>query len=326
MRALICDAFGQVEALRPGDLPDPVADAGEVVVAVACAGAGFADALVVEGKHVARPPFPFVPGSEAAGTVLAIGPGVTRTRPGERVMAFGPRGAFAERMVVAETGVFPLPAAVPFAAGAASLVNYGTALHALADRAAIRPGETLLVLGAAGSVGLAAVEIGRLLGARVIAAASTLEKRALATAKGADVAIDYTGGDFRETLRTVVPDGIDVVFDPVGGTPGEVVARALRHRGRHLIVGFASGTSPRLAANLYLVKQADALGVMWGERRTLATQGANIARIGGWLASGDLAPVIGATAPLAEGAGLLRAILDRTIAGKAVIAVDRDRA
>lgn len=321
MRALICDAFGPIEALRVGDLPDPVPQAGEVLIDVACAGAGFADGLVVQGKHVARPSFPFVPGSELAGTVRAIGPGVGGIATGSRVMAFVPRGAFAERVIAPADRVFPLPDAVSFAAGAAGLVSYGTALHALSDRGRITGGETLLVLAAAGSTGLAAVEIGALLGAQVIAAASTPEKQALALRKGAATAIDYATGDFRETLRQVAPDGIDLVFDPVGGPAAETVARALARRGRHLIIGFASGVMPKLPANLYLVKQAEAIGVLWGEPRNLATQGANIARITAWMAEGRLAPEIGATFPLEQAAEALQAVAARKVSGKAIVTV-----
>jgi NADPH:quinone reductase len=319
MRALICDAFGPIEALRVGDLPDPVPQAGEVLIDVACAGAGFADGLVVQGKHVARPPFPFVPGSELAGTVRATGPGVDGIATGRRVMAFVPRGAFAERAVAPADRVFPLPDTVSFAAGAAGLVSYGTALHALSDRGRIAGGETVLVLAAAGSTGLAAVEIGALLGARVIAAASTSEKQALALRKGASMAIDYATGDFRETLRQVAPDGIDLVFDPVGGPAAETVARALARRGRHLIIGFASGAMPKLAANLYLVKQAEAIGVLWGEPRNLATQGPNIARITAWMAEGRLTPEIGATFPIERAAEALQAVATRKVSGKAIV-------
>jgi NADPH:quinone reductase len=321
VRALICDAFGPIEALRVGELPDPEPQAGEVLIEVACAGAGFADGLVVQGLHVARPSFPFVPGSELAGTVRAIGPGVANLAIGSRVMAFVPRGAFAERVVAPADRIFPLPDGVSFAAGAAGLVSYGTALHALSDRGRIAAGEALLVLAAAGSTGLAAVEIGALLGARVIAAASTADKQALAIGKGAALAIDYTTDDFRETLRQVAPEGLDLVFDPVGGPAAETVARALARRGRHLIVGFASGSTPKLSANLYLVKQAEAIGVMWGEPRNLATQGANIARITRWMAEQRLVPEIGANFPLEQAAEALKAVTARQVSGKAIIAV-----
>lgn len=319
MRALICDAFGPVDSLRAGEIADPLSAPGEILIDVEVAGASFADALVVQGKHIARPPFPFVPGGEAAGIVRTVGEGVTHWRPGDRVVAFSARGAFAERLAVADARVFALPPSVSFTAAAASLTNYGTALHALGDRAALQAGETLLILGAAGSTGLAAIEIGRLLGAHVIAAASTPAKRDQAIAKGAAVAIDYSDDGFRERLKAVAPDGIDVTFDPVGGAVAEVVPRALRRRGRHLLVGFASGAFPRLPANLYLAKQASAIGVLWGEPETLATQDRNIARIMRWLEEGRLVPEIGGIWPLADGAAALHAILDRRISGKALI-------
>lgn len=319
MKALICDAFGPVDNLRLGELADPVPAAGEVLIDVASAGASFADALVVQGKHVARPPFPFVPGGEAAGIVRTIGAGVTRFRPGDRVVTFSTRGAFAERLAVSDARVFALSAKISFATAAASLTSYGTALHALNDRAALQAGETLLVLGAAGSTGLAAIEIGRLLGAHVIAAASTQAKRERALAKGAAVAVDYGGDGFRDRLKAVAPDGVDVIFDPVGGATAEIVSRALRRRGRHLLIGFASGCFPHLPANLYLVKQASAIGVLWGEVETLASQDSNIARIMEWLEQERLMPEIGGTWPLAEGVGALQAIMDRKISGKALI-------
>lgn len=321
MRALICDAFAPIEALRVGEVAEPEAGPDEVLIHVACAGASFADGLVVQGKHAARPPFPFVPGIEAAGRVAAIGAGVDHVRPGDRVMAFAKRGAFAERMVTEAASVFALPDGVPYALGAATLVNYGTAYQALVDRARIAKGETLLVLAAAGSIGLAAVELGKQLGARVIAAASTEEKRALALRGGADMAIDYTQGDFRETLRQVAPDGIDIVFDPVGGEAAEVVGRALRRGGRHLLIGFASGRFPHLPVNLYLLKQAEILGVLWGGNHPIAAQRRNVARITQWLADGSLRPAIGGRWPLERGADALLAVANRQVAGKALIEI-----
>lgn len=319
MRALICDAFGPIRHLRLGEIPDPVPAAGEVLIDIACAGASFADALVVQGKHIARPPFPFVPGGEAAGTVSAIGPGASPWQAGDRVVAFASRSAFAERLAIEQQRLFALPGAVSFEAGAASLTSYGTALHALVDRAALKAGETLLVLGAAGSTGLAAVEIGRLLGAHVIAAASTTARREQAIAKGAHGAIDYAVEGFRDRLNTAAPNGIDVVFDPVGGAAAEIVPRALRRRGRHLLIGFASGNFPRLPANLYLAKQASAIGVLLGEPETLATQVANMKRIMAWLESGALNPDIGGIWPLEQGIDALLAVSERRISGKALI-------
>lgn len=323
MRALICDAFGPIDRLRLGEMPDPVAGRDEVLIDVACAGASFADALVVQGLHIARPPFPFVPGSEAAGTVAAVGPGVSRWRTGDRVAVFASRSAFAERLATGAQRLFALPAAVSFEAGAASLASYGTALHALAERGALQAGETLLVLGAAGSTGLAAIEVGRLLGARVIAAASTPAKRARAIAKGAHAAIDYGAEGFRDRLKAVAPDGLDMVFDPVGGAASEIVPRALRRRGRHLLIGFASGDFPRLPANLYLVKQASAIGVLLGEVETLSAQTANMEQIMTWLGSGALVPEIGGIWPLEQGADALAAVTDRQISGKALIDMRR---
>jgi NADPH2:quinone reductase len=321
VRALLCDAFAPIAALRVGDAAEPEAGPGQVLIEVACAGASFADGLVVQGKHAARPPFPFVPGIEAAGRVAAVGAGVGHVRPGDRVMAFARRGAFAERLAADAADVFSLPDGVSYALGAATLVNYGTAYQGLVDRGRLAEGETLLVLAAAGSIGLAAVELGRLLGARVIAAASTDAKRALALRNGADVAIDYTQGDFRETLRGVAPDGVDLVFDPVGGAAAEVVGRALRRGGRHLLIGFASGRFPHLPVNLYLLKQADILGILWGGNHPVEARRHSIARITQWLADGSLRPAIGGRWPLERGAEALLAVANRQVAGKALIEI-----
>ena len=321
MRALVCDAFGPIDAMRVGEMPEPEVGPGQVLVEVACAGASFADGLVVQGKHAARPPFPFVPGIEAAGRITRLGDGVEHVRPGDRVMAFARRGAFAERLVTDADNVFALPEGVSYALGAATLVNYGTAYQGLIDRGRLAGGETLLVLAAAGSIGLAAVELGKLLGARVIAAASTQEKRALALRNGADVAIDYTRSNFRETLREVAPDGIDLVFDPVGGEAAEIVGRALRRGGRHLLIGFASGRFPHLPVNLYLLKQADILGVLWGGNHPIEAQRRNIACITQWLVERSIRPAIGGRWPLERGTEALLAVADRKVVGKALIDV-----
>lgn len=321
MRALICDAFGPIDQLRYGRLPIPEAGPDEVLIDVAYAGVGMADTIVVEGRHIARPPFPFVPGSEAAGTIRAVGSAVTQFKRGDRVVTFALRGACAEVLAVAADRVYPLPAAASFRDAAAGLVNYGTAFYGLKDRGRLAPGETLLVLGAAGGTGLAAVELGHKMGARVIAAASTPEKRAIARSKGAAEVVDYTDGDFRAALKTLAPEGVDVIFDPVGGKLSETALRALGYKGRHLIIGFVNGDIPALGPNLYLLKQAEMHGVLWGVPRNLVTQGDNIATINQWLAEGQLAPEIGGVFELENAVAALREIVERRITGKAVIKI-----
>lgn len=320
MRALICDAFGPVEQLRYGRLPVPEVGPDQVLIDVAYAGVGMADVLIVQGLHVARPPFPFVPGTEAAGTIRAVGRNVQSFKCGDRVVAFTRRAAIAEVLAVAAVTVFPLPDAVSFRDGAAGLVNYGTAFYALKDRGRLAQGETLLVLGAAGGVGLAAVELGHRLGARVIAAASTADKRDLAKSKGASIVIDYTEGDFRDTLKKLAPEGIDVVFDPVGGKLSVAAQRALARGGRHLIIGFVDGI-PNLPPNIYLLKQAELHGVLWGDD---VDKRGNTAIVNQWMAEGLLAPEIGGEFSLERGAEAFQAILERRILGKAVIRVRAD--
>ena len=294
----------------------------QVRIAVKAAAANFPDVLMLDGKYQFKPPMPFAPGCELAGVVQAAGPGVEGLRVGDRVLAVVPHGAFAEEALADAARVVPIPDAVPFESAAAFMFTYGTSYHALKDRAALAQGETLLVLGAGGGVGLAAVELGKRMGARVIAAASSAAKLAACRAHGADEAIDYTREDLRERLKALTDGrGVDVVYDPVGGDFTEPAFRCLAWRGRLLVVGFANGEIPRLPLNLPLLKGASVVGVFWGDftRREPAANRANMAQLVAWLAEGALRPHIGARYALAQGGQAIADVRERRAIGKVLV-------
>jgi NADPH2:quinone reductase len=322
MKAVLCKEFGPVERLVLEDVPSPVAGKGQVVIKVAAAGVNFPDTLLVQGKYQLRPPFPFSPGGEFAGTVMAAGEGVAHVRAGDMVVGMAAYGGFAEEVLVDAASVIPLPAGIEPAVAAALMVAHGTALHALQDRAQIKAGETLLVLGAAGGVGLAAVEIGKLLGARVIAAASTDDKLDVCRSHGADMAINYAGEDLKERVRALTEGrGVDVVFDPVGGRYSEPALRSVAWKGRFLVIGFAAGEIPQIPLNLPLLKGSSIVGVFWGDsvRREPAQNRANIARLLDWVATGKLAPLVSARYPLSGAVDALKSLQRREVTGKIVI-------
>lgn len=265
MRAIVCTELGPASQLSVMEVDDPVAAAGEVVVDVVAAGLNFPDTLIIEGKYQFKPDLPFVPGGEAAGVISAVGDGVGHLSVGQRVIALSTYGAFAEKWAVPATGVIPIPDALDFESAAGFGLTYGTSYHALVQRARLQPGEKLLVLGAAGGVGSAAIEIGKHLGAEVIAAASTTEKLAFAADLGADHLVDYTTENLRDRIKEITGgSGVDVVYDPVGGDLTEQAFRSLAWNGRHLVVGFAAGQIPELPVNLALLKGASLVGVFWG--------------------------------------------------------------
>ena len=322
MRALVCQQFDQPETLTVLESPDPTPGAGEVVIAVEAAGVNFPDALMVMGQYQVRPPLPFVAGAEAAGTVAAVGEGVRHLKPGQNVVAFTGTGAFASHLVAPAANVIPLPPGFPADVAATLPLAYGTTLHALIQRGQLKEGETLLVLGAAGGVGLAAVMIGKALGARVIAAASTLEKCAVASEHGADEVINYTDEDLRERLKALTgKKGLDVVFDPVGDRYAEPAFRSLGWNGRYLVIGFAGGEIPKLPLNLPLLKGSSLVGVFWGEfaQREPKANAENMARLIGWIAEGKVRPLVSERYPLERGSEALRALLGRQVTGKVVI-------
>ena len=324
MRAAIVEAFGPVETIAVKEIAMPEPGAGEVRIAVKAAGVGFVDALIAEGRYQVKPPLPFAPGGEYAGVVDGVGAGVTALKPGDRVIAGGFSGGFAEYAVTNAAGALPIPDAMSFAQAAMFRTNYATALHALQDRAQMRPGETLLVLGAGGGTGTAAIAVGRILGARVIAAASSAAKREAAKTAGADEAIDSSAADWRDALKALAPKGVDVVFDPVGGAATEAAFRSLAWKGRHLVIGFAAGAIPALPINLALLKGASLVGVdiaRFSFMHEPAQAQANIRRLLDWFGEGKLALEPGRIVPLAEAPAALKSVLDRQAVGKIVVAV-----
>jgi NADPH2:quinone reductase len=322
MKAIQCVQWGGPRELQLVDLPPPQPAAGQVRIRVAAAGVNFPDALIVQGKYQVRPPLPFVPGTEVAGTIDAVGAGVTSLQPGDRVVAFVGLGGFAEQVCVAQEQVAPLPAGIGMAVAAGFTLAYATSQHALAARGELKPGETLLVLGAGGGVGLAAVELGKLAGARVIAAASSAAKLEAARESGADETIDYAATDLREAVKALTGGrGVDVVYDPVGGAFTAAALRSLAWRGRLLVVGFAGGEIPQLPANVLLLKEIAAIGVYWGEfaRRDPAGNRALLAQLFGWLVQGRLRPRVSKQYSLAETPQALEDLLQRRAIGKLVV-------
>jgi len=322
MKAIQCVQWGGPELLQLGELPLPEPGKGEVRIRVAAAGVNFPDALIVQKKYQLQPPLPFTPGTEVAGTVDAVGEGVTRLKAGDSVVAFVGIGGFAEYVCASEQQVAPMPAGIDMTVAAAFTLTYATSQHALIERGQLRSGESLLVLGAGGGVGLAAVELGKLAGARVIAAASSAEKLDAARRAGADELIDYSTADLREAVKSLTGGrGVDVVYDPVGGPLTATALRTLAWRGRLLVVGFAAGEIPSLPANLLLLKEISAVGVYWGEfaKRDPAGNRRLLTQLFGWLADGRLRPLVSKVYPLAEAALALRDLLERRAVGKLVL-------
>jgi NADPH:quinone reductase len=322
VKAILCQRFGSPDDLVLADVPDPVAGPGEVVAKVAAVALNFFDTLIIAGKYQTKPPFPFSPGGEFAGVVESVGPGVREFAPGDRVMGYTNFNSARECTAVPASQIVKLPAALDFERAAALTITYGTAYYGLKHRAGLRPGETLLVLGASGGVGLAAVELGREMGARVVACASTDEKLAFARAHGANETINYDREDLREALRRVGGEhGMNVVFDPVGGGYSEPAIRSLAWEGRHLVVGFAAGEIPKLPLNLVLLKGCAVLGVFWGQwvRRDADDYKAAIATLAGWCAEGKLSCHIQEIYPLAEAAQAIKALAERKVMGKLLL-------
>ena len=322
MKAVVCTSFGPPERLELKELPPLRASSGQAVVSVRACGVNFPDTLIIEGKYQFRPEPPFSPGGEVAGVVSSVGEGVTGVAPGDRVIALMPWGGYAEEVVTDATRLVPIPDGVDFVAAAATLTTYGTTYYALADRAAMKPGETLLVLGAAGGVGLAAVQLGKLMGARVIAAASSAAKLEICRQSGADEVIDYAAEDLKERVKALTGGlGADVVYDPVGGKYSEAALRATAWNGRLLVIGFAAGEIPKIPLNLTLLKGAAILGVFWGQftMRDPAGARAQFAQLLAWVAAGKLQPHIFATLTLAEAGQAMRQLLDRKVQGKIVL-------
>jgi NADPH2:quinone reductase len=325
MHAWLCRKPTGVEALQWEELPTPDPQAGQVRVAIRAASLNFPDLLIVQDKYQMKPPLPFVPGSEYAGTVDAVGAGVKHLKVGDAVAAFGGTGGFATHAVVDAALVMPLPPGFAFDDAAAFILTYATTHHALVDRGQLKAGETLLVLGAAGGVGTAAIQIGKVLGARVIAASSSDEKGELCRSIGADETINYATGNIRDRLKELTGGkGPDVVYDPVGGDLAEPVFRSIGWRGRYLVIGFAQGAIPALPLNLALLKGASIVGVFWGEfaRREPKANAAALAELARWYAEGKVKPVIDRRMPMRELPAAYERMGSRTVRGKLVMTND----
>lgn len=324
MRALVCKAYGPPESLVLENVDDPVAGQGELLVDIHAAGINFPDILVFAGKYQVRTEPPFIPGYEACGVVSAIGDGVSRFKPGDKVVFSPMGGAFAEKIAVSEAHAFPLPETLDVEQGAGFPIAYCTSYHALKDCATLKPDETVLVLGAAGGVGTTAIEIAKAMGARVIAAASTDEKLAFCKDVGADDVINYTDQPLKESVRAITNGrGADVVYDPVGGELAEQALRSTGWHGRHLVVGFASGDIPKFPANLALLKEASIQGVFWGQWATLnpALHAQNIGEMVGLLAAGKLKPRITHAYSLDDYVQAYDDVANRRIKGKTVFRI-----
>jgi len=318
MRAVLCRQFGPPASLVLAEVPSPEPGPGEVTVAVKACGVNFVDALMIEGKYQERAAFPFSPGAEVAGLVARIGPGVEGVRLNDRVMAFCLTGGFAEEVVVRADRLSPLPGAMDFIRGAALLIAYGTAAHALVDRGRLRTGEKLLVLGAAGGAGTAAIAVGKMLGAEVIAAASTEEKLSYCRESGADHLINVTTHDLRKRLGELTDGyGVDVVFDAVGGALSETALRSTARNGRLLVVGFASGEIPRIALNLPLLRGCSIVGVLWAPCLRNGVEGRR--SFLDLIADGKLQPRISRTFPLEQAADAILELKERRALGKIVV-------
>ncbi len=331
MRALISTATGGPETLVLDDVPAPVAGPGTVLIDVAACALNFPDTLIIEDRYQFRPDRPFAPGGEVSGTVAAVGAGVTGFAPGDRVIALCGHGGLAEQVAALATNVFAMPAGIDFADASALLMTYGTSIHALVDRGRLKAGETLLVLGAAGGVGLAAVEIGKAMGARVIGAVSSADKAALVRDAGADDCIVYPRQPFdrdgakalsAQFKAAVGADGADVIYDGVGGDYAEAALRAIAWEGRFLVVGFPAGI-PKLPLNLTLLKSCDVCGVFWGAfaARSPDANRAHIATLFDWLAAGTIRPRVTATLPLERGGEGIASLGDRKASGKIVVMI-----
>ena len=322
MRALLCKQFGPPETLVVEDMPTPDVGADQVLIDVQAAAVNFPDSLIIEDKYQLKPDLPFSPGGELSGTVAAVGDNVKHLKPGDNVIAFTGFGAMAEQIATDANRVIPMPDGVDHVTASAFVMTYGTTYHALADRAALKSGESLLVLGASGGVGLAAIEIGKALGAHVIAAASSTEKLDVCREHGADEVINYVDEDLKDAIKARTDGkGVDVVYDPVGGDMTEKALRGTACRGRLLVIGFAAGTIPKPPLNLALLKGCSIVGVFWGSftQREPGENQKQLKTLFNWLAEGKLRPHISGTYPLERGGEAIQALASRSVSGKVVI-------
>ncbi len=326
MRAVLCKELGGTDKLALSDIPSPAIRPGTVRIAVEAAGVNFADTLIIEGKYQEKPALPFSPGMEIAGIVAELGPGSTGVKVGDRVLAYVGYGGFAEEVIVPVEGVVKLPDRMDFATAAGFPVAYGTSHISLDYRAHLKKGDTLLVLGASGGVGLTAVEIGKVLGATVIAVAGGEEKAEIARRQGADHVIDHSKEDLRERVKALTGDrGVDVVYDPVGGDMFDASLRCVAWEGRMIVIGFASGKVPQIPANYLLVKNFDVIGFHWGAYRTRdpATMSRSLAQLLAWYDEGKLKPHVSHQLPLAEAGQAIDLLRSRKATGKVVVLTRR---
>lgn len=322
MRALVFDDYAPPQDGKIKEVENPKPGPNEVVIDVGAAGVGFVDGLIVQGLYQVKPSLPFTPGSEIAGTIAEVGEGVKNLHPGDRVMTLASAGGFAEKARASAIACVPIPDTFAFEAAAGFMVAYCTGLYGLKDQGDLKKGETVLVLGASGGVGLAAIDLAKTLGAHVVAAASTEEKRALCISQGADAAIDYTQDGWRNQVKELTEGrGVDLVYDPVGGDQSELALRSLGHGGRHLVIGFASGTIPRIPLNLPLLKRCRIVGVDWGGwmREDPSRNVPLLTQLMEWVALGNLHPPSGQAYSLDKAGQAMRDLLERKVAGKAII-------
>lgn len=324
MKAIVCNEYAPVDQLSLETVADPVPAEGDVLVDVICAGINFPDLLIVQGKYQVQPPLPFTPGNEVAGVVAAVGEGVTAVQVGDEVIAYVPSGAFAEKLLVKATSVFKKGKSMSFEQAAGLVLTYGTSYYALKQRANLQPGETVLVLGAAGGVGIATIQLAKAMGATVIAAASTEEKLDFACAAGADLRINYSNEDLKKRTKELTKGkGADVIYDPVGGDYAEQAFRAIAWDGRYLVIGFASGPIPKMPLNLALLKGASLVGVFWGAWAARYPQESqqNFAEIFEMIESDVFAPPVTDVYPLEQFQDAFRCIAERRAKGKVILAM-----
>ena len=322
MKAVLCKSHGMPDTLVVEDVPSPELTEGQVLISVKACGVNFPDTLIIQGKYQFKPDLPFSPGGEVSGVIKAVGDGVTNVSVGDRVIAFTTWGGFAEELAVDANRLIKMSDKMEFEKASAFILTYGTSYHALKDRANIQPGETLLVLGASGGVGLAAIQLGKAMGARVIAAASTQEKLDVCAANGADELINYSSEDLRARVKEITQGaGVDVIYDPVGGPLSEKALRDMSWRGRFLVVGFAVGEIPKVPLNLALLKGCSIVGVFWGDftRREPALNEANNQELMRLFEAGKISPHIHKVYPLTQASEALNELLDKKVSGKVVL-------
>jgi len=328
VKALVCNEYGPPDSLIIEELDDPLPGEGQVLVNIKAAGINFPDILIIGGNYQVKVPLPFVPGNEAAGIVEAVGDGVTRIKAGDRVIITPRAGGFAEKCVVAEKFCLPLPDNMNYQQGAGFTITYATSFHAFRQSTQLKPGETVLVLGAAGGVGITAVEIAKALGARVIAAASSEEKLQFAREAGADEIVNYSETSLRDAVKELTGGkGVDVVYDPVGGELAQMALRSLAWHGRYLVIGFACGEIPKFPANIALLKEASIIGVWWGTwgNHNPDESLQNMMELAAMVEDGRLNPRVTESYPLNHFADAFAAITERRAKGKVVLTFDQER-